>query len=248
MQLTFNDKIALVTGAGRGIGRAIAENFAKSGIKVICVSQSENSCGSAAEAIRENGGQAEALAVDVGDREAVKAACAQLLEKHGNIDILVNNAGITKDGLHLRMSEDDWEQVIQTNLNSCFYWVKGLLQPMTRKRWGRIINMTSCVALMGNAGQTNYCAAKAGMIGYTKALAREIASRNITVNAIAPGFIATDMTNALNDEQKAGISKNIPLKRFGEVADIASTTSFLASEEAGYITGQVFSVDGGMVM
>lgn len=248
MQLTFNDKTAVVTGAGRGIGRAIAETLASCGVKVICVSRSESSCGAAAEAIQAGGGQAEALAVDVGDRAAVKEACAKLLETYGNIDILINNAGITKDGLHLRMSEDDWEQVVQTNLNSCFYWVKGLLQPMTRKRWGRIINMSSCVSLIGNAGQTNYCAAKAGMNGYTKALAREVASRNITVNAIAPGFIATDMTDALNDEQKAAISKNIPLKRFGEVADIANTTAFLASEEASYITGQIFSVDGGMVM
>lgn len=248
MQLSFQDRKALVTGAGRGIGRAIALTLAASGVHVICVSRSESSCGSAAEAIRESGGSAEALAVDVADKDAVKASCEKLIETHGTIDILVNNAGITKDTLLLRMSEDDWENVIQTNLNSCFYWVKGLLQPMTRKRWGRIINMSSCVALMGNAGQANYCAAKAGMLGFTKSLAREVASRNITVNAIAPGFIATDMTDALSDLQKDAIKKNIPLKRLGEVEDIASTTAFLASEQASYITGQVFSVDGGMVM
>lgn len=248
MELSFTDKIALVTGAGRGIGRAVAEMLAAAGAHVICVSRSENSCGVAAEAIRNKGGKAEALALDVGDKAAVREACAKLVEAHGAVDILVNNAGVTRDTLLLRMSEEDWESVIQTNLNSCFYWVKGLLQPMTRKRWGRIVNMSSCVALIGNAGQTNYCAAKAGMLGFTKALAREVASRNITVNAVAPGFIQTDMTDVLNEEQKEAIKKNIPLKRLGDVADIAATTAFLCSEQAAYITGQVFSVDGGMVM
>ena len=248
MKLTFNDKTALVTGAGRGIGKAVAENLAENGVHVICVSRNESSCGAVAEAIKSSGGKADALAVDVSDSAQVKEACEQLNKEHGAIDIVINNAGITKDGLILRMSDDDWQNVIDTNLSSSYYWVRHLLHPMTRKRWGRIINMASCVALIGNAGQANYCAAKAGMIGFTKSLAREIASRSITVNAVAPGFIETDMTDALTDDQKDAIKKNIPLKRLGTVADIAATTAFLCSEEAGYITGQVFSVDGGLVM
>jgi len=248
MKLTFDNKVALVTGAGRGIGRAIAENLAAEGVKVICVSRSESSCGAAAEAIRANGGQAEALAVDVADSAAVNAACEKLLKDHECIDIIVNNAGITKDGLLLRMSDDDWNDVINTNLSSCFHWTKGLLRPMTRKRWGRIINITSVVGVMGNPGQANYGAAKAGMIGFTKCTAREVASRSITVNAVAPGFIETDMTNELGDTVKAEASKLIPLKRFGQVADIANLVTYLASDEAGYITGQTFSVDGGMAM
>lgn len=248
MKLTFDNKIALVTGAGRGIGRAIAESLAAEGVRVICVSRSESSCSAAAEAIRANGGQADALAVDVGDSAAVAAACEKLLKEHECIDIIVNNAGITKDGLLLRMSDDDWNDVLNTNLSSCFHWTKGLLRPMTRKRWGRIINITSVVGIMGNPGQANYGAAKAGMIGFTKCTAREVASRNITVNAVAPGFIETDMTNELGDTVKTEATKLIPLKRFGQAKEIASIVTYLASEEAGYVTGQTFSVDGGMAM
>ena len=248
MNLTFNDRKAVVTGAGRGIGKAVAETLAEHGVHVICVSRNESSCGAVAEAIKASGGQAEAIAVDVSDGAAVKAACEKIIKDHEGVDIIINNAGITKDGLLLRMSDDDWDIVIQTNLSSSFYWVRYLLQPMTRKRWGRIINMASCVALIGNPGQANYCAAKAGMLGFTKSMAREIASRSITVNAVAPGFINTDMTAALTDDQKDAIKKNVPLKRIGEVADISAITAFLCSEEAGYITGQVFSVDGGLVM
>ena len=241
-------KIALVTGAGRGIGREIALKLAKDGHRVICVSKSESSCGSAAEFIKEQGFDAVAKAVDVSDGKAVEAVAAELLKEYGNIDILVNNAGITKDTLLFRMSDDDWDAVIQTNLSSCFYWCKHLGRPMTRKRWGRIINISSVVGIMGNAGQANYAAAKAGMIGLTKSLAREFAARKVTVNVVAPGFIETDMTNELSDEVKAGATGMIPLKRFGQVGDIASMVSYLASEQASYITGQTFTVDGGMVM
>lgn len=241
-------KIALVTGAGRGIGKAIAELLATKGHHVICVSRSAASCGAVSDAINASGGSAESLALDVADKEAVKAACEQLLETHSNIDILVNNAGITRDGLLFRMSEDDWEDVISTNLSSCYTFVKYLARPMTRKRWGRIINMASVIGLTGNAGQANYAAAKAGMIGLTKSLAKEFAARNVTVNAIAPGFIATDMTAELNEKQQEAIVGMIPMKRMGAAADIAHATAFLASDEAGYITGQVITVDGGMVM
>jgi 3-oxoacyl-[acyl-carrier protein] reductase len=246
MKLTFNNRRALVTGASRGIGKSIAEYFAAEGIEVICVSKS--GCKDVAESIIANGGKATGYAVDVADGQAVQAIAEQILEKHGCIDILVNNAGITRDGLLLRMSIEDWDNVIHTNLSSCFYWVKALMRPMTQSRWGRIINITSVVGLMGNAGQTNYGAAKAGMIGFTKSLAREIASRNITVNAIAPGFISTDMTSDFSPDLAIKAKEMIPLKRFGKAEEVAGLTTYLASEEAGYITGKVFSIDGGLLM
>ena len=241
-------KIALVTGAGRGIGKSIALRLAGQGHHVICLSRSEGSCGAVADSINADGGSAEALALDVADKAAVQAGCEQLLGKHGTIDILVNNAGITRDGLLFRMSDDDWEDVISTNLTSCFSFIKHLARPMTRKRWGRIINMSSVIGQTGNAGQANYAAAKAGMLGLTKSLAKEFAARNVTVNAVAPGFISTDMTAELNEKQQEAIVGIIPMKRMGKASDIAATTAFIASEEAGYITGQVFTVDGGMVM
>ena len=248
--LTFKSRTAVVTGAGRGIGRAIAETLGRNGVNVICVSKSAESCGAAAAAITGAGGRAKAVAVDVSDGPAVAKAAAELLAEFPVIDILVNNAGITRDGLLFRMSEADWSDVIATNLTSCFHWTKHLARPMTRARWGRIVNITSVSGIMGNAGQANYSAAKAGMIGLTKTLAREFASRSVTVNAVAPGFIRTDMTAEFvgNEEMSAKILETVPLKRFGETSDIASMTAYLCSEEAGYITGQVFTVDGGMAM
>lgn len=250
MSLTFTNRTALVTGAGRGIGKAIAESLAQHGVTVICVSKSADSCGATAEAIIAAGGKAKALAVDVADGAAVAKAAEELLKEFPVIDILVNNAGITRDGLLFRMSEADWNDVISTNLSSCFHWTKHLARPMTRARWGRIVNITSVSGIMGNAGQANYSAAKAGMIGLTKTLAREFAGRSVTVNAVAPGFIKTDMTTEFvnNPEVSAKILEAVPLKRFGEAADIAAATVFLCSEQAGYVTGQVFAVDGGMAM
>lgn len=247
MSLTFNNRIALVTGAGRGIGRAIAKNLAASGVKVICVSKSNN-CESVVAEIKNSGGDAVAYQVDVSDSTAVASACEAILNQYECIDILVNNAGITRDGLLLRMSDEDWNSVLATNLSSCFYWSKGLLRGMTKKRWGRIINISSISGVMGNPGQFNYCAAKAGMIGATKSLAKEVAGRNITVNAVAPGFIETDMTGGMDQAVLETMKKMIPLKRMGSPEDIAHAVNFIASEESGYITGQVFVIDGGIVM
>ena len=240
-------RVALVTGAGRGLGASIAKNLAKQSIHVICVSRSRN-CEKIAQEILDDGGSAEALPVDVSDKNAVEQACVQLLEQHPTIDILVNNAGITRDALVLRMSDADWDDVLRTNLSSCFYWTKGLLRPMTQQRWGRIVNISSVVGKMGNFGQANYAAAKAGIIGFTKSVAKEVASRNITVNAIAPGFIASDMTAALPEKVVEDMKKMIPMKRMGAPEDIANAVQFLCSDAASYITGEVLTVDGGMTM
>ena len=246
--MTFNNRTALVTGAGRGIGKAIAEVLAKNGVSLICVSKSAESCGAVAAAITASGGKAKAVAVDVADGAAVSKAAEALLAEFGKIDILVNNAGITRDGLIARMSEEDWNVVLQTNLTSAFHWTKAIGWPMCRARYGRIVNIASVSGIVGNAGQANYAAAKGGMIAFTKSIGKEFARRNVTANVVAPGFIKTDMTAVLNDEvQKAAVGF-IPMQRFGEAADIAHMTAFLCSEEANYVTGQVFTVDGGMAM
>ncbi len=246
--MTFNQRTAIVTGAGRGIGKAIAEVLAKNGVNVICVSKSPDSCGAVAAAITASGGKAKAFPVDVSDGAAIAKAAESLLAEFGKIDILVNNAGITRDGLIARMSEQDWDDVIQTNLTSAFHWTKAIGWPMCRARYGRIVNIASVVGLIGNAGQANYAAAKGGMIAFTKSIGKEFARRNVTANVVAPGFIKTDMTSVLNEEVQKAAQGFIPMQRFGEPADIANMTAFLCSEEANYITGQVFTVDGGMAM
>ena len=248
MKLTYADKTALVSGAGRGIGREIALELAQAGCAVICVSRNESSCGAAAEEIRKAGGKAESFAFDVSDAAQTKEKCAEILKKYGAVDILVNNAGITRDNLPIRMTDDEWTDVISTNLSSCFYLSRNLVRAMMGKRWGRIINITSVSGIAGNAGQANYSAAKAGIIGFTKTLARELAARNITANAVAPGFIETDMTAKLPGNIVEAAKAAIPLKTFGKPADIARVCAFLASEEASYITGQVISVNGGLVI
>lgn len=248
MNLTFTDRVAFVSGAGRGIGKEIAASLAREGCTVVCASLNPASCGKAAEEIREMGFKADSYALDVSKPEEVKKCAAELTQKYGRMDIVVNNAGITRDNLMLRMSDDEWNDVISTNLSSAFYVVRHFLKTMMGNRWGRIVNISSVSGVMGNVGQANYAAAKAGLIGYTKTLARELASRNITANAVAPGFIDTDMTAALPESVTEQIKGIIPLKRFGKPSDIAGICAYLCSEEGGYITGQTISVNGGMSM
>ncbi|HEX4638855.1 MAG TPA: 3-oxoacyl-[acyl-carrier-protein] reductase [Chthoniobacterales bacterium] len=247
--MRFENQSAIVTGAGRGIGHAIAMRLAAEGARVACVSRSEENAKRAADEINIiRADAAKHYAVDVADHAAVQKIGAQVLNDFTKIDILVNNAGVTRDGLAMRMSIEDWDAVINTNLRGAFNFTQSILRAMIKQRSGRILNITSVIGLIGNAGQTNYAASKAGLIGFTKSLARELASRNITVNAIAPGFITTDMTAGLSEDIKNTIRSQIPLGKTGTPEDIANTAAFLASAEASYITGQVICVDGGMVM
>ena len=247
--MRFQDQIAIVTGAGRGIGHAIALRLASEGASVACVSRTEANAKRTADEINAlRAGAARAYAVDVADHAEVQKIGGQILHDFSKVDILVNNAGVTRDGLAMRMSVEDWDAVINTNLRGAFNFVQAVVRGMTKQRSGRIINISSVIGIMGNAGQTNYAASKAGLIGFTKALAKELASRSITVNAIAPGFVTTDMTAGLSDEIKEGIQSKIPLGKTGTCEDIANAVAFLASPEANYITGQVLCVDGGIVM
>lgn len=247
--MRFKDQVAIVTGAGRGIGQAIASKLASEGAKVAIVSRTEANSQKAAAAINAAyPDAAKPYAADVANRETVAETAQKILADFGRVDILVNNAGLTRDGLAMRMSEEDWDVVLDTNLKGAFHFIQGVMRAMIKQRSGRIINISSVAGLMGNAGQANYAASKAGLLGLTKSLARELASRSITVNAVAPGFIATDMTDVLPDAVKTAVIPNIPMGKFGEVDDIANAVAFLASGEAKYITGQCLTVDGGMVM
>ncbi len=244
----MSKRIALVTGASRGIGRVCAQYLAAANHHVVLAARQVEKLEEAAAEIRSTGGEATVFALDLANTEGIEAALKELLAQVGQVDVLVNNAGITKDMLAMRMKLHDWDEVIRVNLTSAFAVTQVLMQSMIKKRWGRIINISSVVAQMGNAGQANYVASKAGLIGLTKTLALELASRNITVNAVAPGFIETDMTAVLNDQIRERLLGMIPAKRFGTGEDIAGIVTFLASDAASYITGQTIGVNGGMAM
>ncbi len=242
------NQVAVVTGAGRGIGRAIALKFAAEGADVVCVSRTAENSGKVAAEVQALGRRAWAFGIDVANATAVNEAAAKILAEAGKVDILVNNAGVTRDTLLMRMSDEDWDVVLNTNLKGAFLFTKAFVRSFIKQRSGRIINISSVVGLMGNAGQCNYAASKAGLIGLTKSTARELAARGITVNAIAPGFIETDMTSVLKEETRETVLKGIPLASFGQPEDIAQAVLFLASPAARYITGQTLAVDGGMAM
>ncbi len=246
--MSLQGRVAIVTGAAQGIGRAIAETLAEAGADVVVADLDPTRSKDTVAAVEKAGRKALNLKVNVADANDTKAMAEQVIKDWGKIDILVNNAGITRDGLLLRMKEEDWNLVLQVNLNGTFHCTKAVLQPMTKQRYGRIVNIASIVGAMGNIGQANYAASKAAVIGFTKTVAREYASRNVTVNAVAPGFIDTAMTQGLAAEVKEALQKQIPLARLGTPADIANAVRFLVSEDASYITGHVLHVNGGMLM
>lgn len=244
----LNDKVAVVTGAGRGIGRAVAIAYAKMGANVVCVSRTQENSAKVATEIEALGQNSWAFAVDVSDTSSVESSAKNILEATGRVDILVNNAGVTRDNLLMRMSEEEWDTVINTNLKGAFNFTKAFTRPFMKQRSGRIINISSVIGLIGNAGQSNYAASKAALIGFTKSVAKELAPRGVTANAIAPGFIETDMTAVLDEKVRGDIIDRIPMNRFGSPEDIANTAIFLALESTDYMTGQVLTIDGGMVM
>ena len=246
--MSLSGRIALVTGASQGIGRACALELAKAGAAVAVAARNQEKLNEVVQKIGETGGKAAAFAVDIGDEEQIKSAFKSALAQFGKIDILVNNAGITRDQLVMRMKRADWDAVLNTNLTSAYLCIQQVIGSMLKQRWGRIINITSVFGQMGQAGQANYASSKAGLIGLTMAIAREVGSRNITCNAVAPGFIETAMTSGLPEEFKQNALKNIPLGRLGTPEDVARAVAFLASEDASYITGHVLNVNGGMLM
>jgi len=244
----LQDKVAIITGGSRGIGRAIAWRLAAEGAKVVVTATTKAGADKTADEIRQSGGQAAGFEANVADAKQVEDLMKGTVDQFGALHILVNNAGVTRDNLVMRMSDEDWNMVITTNLTGTFNCIRAASKIMMKQRSGKIINITSVVALMGNKGQANYCAAKAGVIGLTKSVARELASRNIQINAVAPGFILTDLTVGLPEAAKTAMLQSVPLERVGTPEDVASVVAFLASRDSDYITGQVFNVDGGMVM